>query len=104
MKNIHKTILFTVILGIIAVAFVSFFQIKANGSFEVSCSYLDPYTIDVLAFVVALFLIFEGGYRIHEHVDAPLKKQWSRSFRIVFGLTIISLHYIQSFYKVTGVF
>jgi len=45
------------------------------------------------------FLIVEGSYRIYEHVDFPLKKQFTRSIRIAFGFGILTLHVIQFFYK-----
>jgi len=99
MKNIHKTILFTFVICLISVIFIVSFQLTTQNSLGISCSYLDPITIDALAFLAASFLVVDGIYRIWEHKNAPLKKQWSRSVRILFGCSIIALHLVQVFYK-----
>ena len=86
-------------LSLFAIAFVSTFQIKTQNSFQVSCSYFDPQTIDFLAFGLSLFLIVEGSHRIYEHKKDSLKKQLSRSIRIMIGCGIFSLHIIQYLHK-----
>ena len=99
MKNFHKTLLFTIILCLITIITASFVQLKANSILENSCSYFDPVIVDALAFLLAIFLIIEGGYRVYEHVNFPLKKQITRSVRIACGFGILTLHVIQFFYK-----
>ena len=100
MKNKNKTIIFTLILCLAVILLSAFVQLKSQKNISVlSCSYLDPITIDVLAFLAAIFLIFEGMYRIWEHKEVNLKKQITRSFRIAFGCAILTLHIMQFIYK-----
>jgi len=54
----------------------------------------------VLAFSISFFFIIEGFYRIIEHKNFPLKKQFTRSIRIAFGFGILTTHIIQAGYKV----
>ncbi|MEK6873907.1 MAG: hypothetical protein AABW91_03605 [Nanoarchaeota archaeon] len=99
MKNFHKTLLFTIILCLITIITTSFVQLKANDILENSCSYFDPVMVDILAFLLAIFLISEGSYRVYEHANFSLKKQITRSIRIACGFGILTLHVIQFFYK-----
>lgn len=98
MKNSNKTILFTSILVAICVITATYIQLT-NQSGLPKCSYLDPISIDLLAFMAALFLFVEGIYRIHEHKNAALKSQITRAIRVAFGASILTLHIIQFFFK-----
>ena len=98
MKNIHKTSLFTVILCIIFIIVAFLTQFKAQNLVG-KCSYLDPITVDIIAFVAALFLVIEGIYRIIEHKKVSLNKQITRSIRVAFGLGMITLHVMQFIHK-----
>ncbi len=104
MNNSRKTLWFTLALCSTTMITVLFVQIKAENFLTSNCSYFDPVTIDLLAFLAALFLIFEGIYRILEHKKAPLKKQATRSIRIAFGCAIIALHLTQFFSKFGKIF
>jgi len=76
------------------------FLVQRNAHQQVPrCSYLDPVTIDILAFLAGVFLIIEGFYRIWEHKKDPLQKQFTRTLRIAFGCAIITLHIMQVLHK-----
>ena len=98
MKNSNKTILFTLIFVLTCVIIVTIIQLTNQSSLP-KCSYLDPISIDLLALIAALFLFVEGIYRIKEHIHAPLKNQITRSIRVAFGASILTLHIIQFFFK-----
>lgn len=96
----EKTIIFTIALAAITVIAILFVQLRADGLIgPINCSYLDPVTVDFLAFAAALFLIIEGIYRLHEHKAFPLNKQLTRSIRIAFGCAIVTLHIMQFLHK-----
>jgi len=98
MKNSRKTIIFTLTLSLISI--FTAFIVQFNGQNILSqCSYLDPISIDLLAFVAALFLVIEGIYRIDEHLHMPLKKQLTRAIRVAFGCAILTLHIMQFLHK-----
>lgn len=98
MKHITKTILFTSILS--AITIITAFLVQKQGEETISrCSYLDPITVDILAFLAAVFLVVEGIYRIDEHTNAPLRNQMTRAIRIAFGCAIITLHVMQFIHK-----
>ncbi len=99
MKNSTKTMIFTIGLSGLTILIAIFVQLFGQSKVTLVCSYLDPILIDVLAFSAAIFLVVEGIYRIIEHKDAQLKRQFTRSIRIAFGCAIITLHVIQFFYK-----
>lgn len=99
MKNIHKTILVTLILAVIVISFASIVQLTGQDSLEISCSYFDPPLIDYLAFAIALFLIIEASIRIYEHKKDSLKRQSTRIIRILIGCSITTLHVIQFLHK-----
>ena len=99
MKHFTKTIVFTLILGILTIASALAVQVNANKLIGTSCSYIDPAVVDILAFFLAIFLILEGVYRIWEHKNDRLKKQITRSIRIAFGFGILTLHLVQISYK-----
>jgi uncharacterized integral membrane protein len=94
MKNLTKTLIFTFIISLLMIISAFFVQVNANNK-TLKCSYFDPVIVDILAFFGAFFLIIEGFYRIFEHKTKSLKNQISRSIRIAFGFSIITLHIIQ---------
>jgi hypothetical protein len=94
MKNSQKTLCLTAILSALAVITSSIIEVKSKDN-RLNCSYLNPILIDFLAFGAGLFLIFDGIYRILEHKDASLKKQFTRSVRIALGCTLVTIHLIQ---------
>jgi hypothetical protein len=75
--------------------------IQLNGQNQITekCSYLDPWIIDLLAFLAALFLIIEGFTKIIKHPNASIKRQFTRIIRIIFGCSILTLHIIQFLHK-----
>ena len=98
MKNLNKTLLFTLGLVIVVVIFAYFMQSNQQNSVN-GCSYLDPFTVDILAFSIAIFLVIEGLARIFEHPNASLKRQLTRPLRIAIGAAIITIHIMQFIHK-----
>lgn len=99
MKNIHKTTLFTAIISLISISGAYLVQIRAGKKVNL-CSYLDPWIVDLLAFLAALFLVVEGAYKIYINREDSLKKQFTRSIRIAFGFAILTLHIMQFLHKI----
>ena len=99
MKNYTKIKLYTLIFCILIIILVLFVQLKRQNFLSKGCSYLDPITIDLLAFGVAVFLVIEGIYRINEHKNMGVKKQFTRIVRVGIGCAIITLHVLQFLYK-----
>lgn len=98
MKNFTKTATFTSAATLFAI-WISYY-VQVTGQDETNgCSYLDPITIDILAFVAATFLIIEGLVRIALNRDKPFKTQFTRSIRVAFGFAISTLHLMQFFHK-----
>ncbi len=98
MKNLTKTLIFTIVLAILSISITLYVQLTGQSSVS-ACSYLDPFTIDILAFSVGLFLIIEGFIRIIEHPSASLKRQLTRPIRIAIGCAIIVIHILQFIHK-----
>jgi hypothetical protein len=99
MKNVYKTLILTAIISIIAVSFAFYVQFTGKSAVIEGCSYLDPITIDILAFLVAVFLVVEGIFKIFINSNVPLKGQVTRSIRVAVGLAIITIHIMQFAYK-----
>ena len=100
LKNWQKTTILTICFCVFAVSLVLFVQTSAEKNLgSINCSYLDPITFDILAFLFAAFLVIEGIYRIVEHSNITLKHQLTRSIRIAFGCAILSIHLMQYMYK-----
>ena len=95
----EKTKIFTFALAVAAIGIALFFQIRADKDLLINCSYLDPVTVDVLAFFAASFLILEGVYRLYEHRYATFSKQFTRAIRIALGCSILTLHVMQFLHK-----
>jgi hypothetical protein len=98
-NKLKRILIFTIIICVIAVITSSLVQLYGQNKINQQCSYLDPITIDFLAFAAALFLVIEGFARIIEHPAASFKRQFTRIIRIAFGFAIITLHLIQIMHK-----
>ncbi len=94
-----KTKFFTISLCLIAIIIALTIQLTGQSFVEGGCSYLDPITIDLLAFVFAIFLVVEGIFRLGEHKNMGLRKQFTRSLRIAIGCAIITIYVLQFFAK-----
>lgn len=94
-----KTKAWAITVALLTVALILIVQFRAERTIPINCSYLDPVTVDFLAFAAALFLIVEGFYRLHEHKYAPVSKQLTRIIRIAFGCSIATLHIMQFLHK-----
>ncbi|MEK6811227.1 MAG: hypothetical protein AABX96_01825 [Nanoarchaeota archaeon] len=103
MKNIQRTALYTILISVITLVVIGFVQLKGQQSIESNAGYLDPITIDFLAFLASFFLILEGIYRISEHRNDRYRKQFTRSLRIALGVGILTTHIIQTAFKINGV-
>lgn len=93
------TLALTIVSSVIVVIILIYMQLFTQSKITQSCSYYDPIAIDILAFIASLFFAGEGFLRIIENPNAPVKRQLSRVFRIVAGLSIFSLHVIQFIHK-----
>ncbi|MBS3080503.1 hypothetical protein J4221_03455 [Candidatus Pacearchaeota archaeon] len=97
-KNFKRTLLVTFIFSLSAIILAIYVQINGQKS-VLGCSYLDPITIDILAFLASLFLIIEGMARIIEHPSASVKRQFTRIIRVSAGFAILTLHIMQFVHK-----
>lgn len=96
--NYRKTLITTFIFSFISIILAIIIQLKGQSSIN-GCSYLDPITIDILAFIASLFLIIEGIARIIEHPNATVKRQFTRIIRVSAGFAILALHIMQFVHK-----
>jgi len=96
---LKRTLIVTLIVCLIVIAIATYVQLTGQSKLTEKCSYLDPITIDLLAFTAALFLFVEGIIRIIEHSSASLKRQLTRIIRVAFGTAIMTLHIIQFIHK-----
>ena len=97
-RNFHRTLAFLIILSILAIVIAG--GIQKNGERNVgSCSYLDPIEVDILAFLVGLFLVIEGFFRFYECKGRSLKKNLTRIMRIMVGFAILTIHTLQFIHK-----
>ena len=99
LSNFHKTLIFTIIFSLIVTAIAVLIQIYGEADLTINCSYIDPFTIDLLAFLASIFLMIEGFYRIYEHKNALIKTQFTRAIRVAFGSAIFTLHSMQFIVK-----
>ena len=99
MKQVNKTFMLILVLCLVAMTIVAIVQLNGESQVSKGCSYLDPPIIDFLAFLAALFLIIEGLFRVVEHKDDNIKKQFTRVLRILLGCTILTLHIMQFLHK-----
>ncbi len=98
-NKLKTTLLFTLVLSLMTIALAITVQLKGESSVKIDCSYLDPITIDILAFIAGLFLIIEGFFRIYEHPNASLKSQFTRCIRVAGGCALLTLHILQFVHK-----
>jgi len=96
--NFYKTLLITFFSASICGIAMYTFQKNTNGRLS-NCSYLDPVTIDYLAFSIALFLILEGMYDIYQHKYSNVRSQLRRCARVCTGVSIIMVHVLQLLHK-----
>jgi len=76
------------------------YNIQATANKKVSgCSYLDPITIDIVAFLAGVFLIVESLVDIFKHKDSPVHSQFIRCLRLCFGTSIVVIHVMQFIHK-----
>jgi hypothetical protein len=99
MKNLHKTLLLTFILGFLAISITSYVQLTGENTIQKGCSYLDPIAIDISAFLIAIFLVIEGSIKIFKNSNDSLKRQLTRPIRIATGCAIITVHTLQVIHK-----
>ena len=98
-KNLKRTLIVTIIICLIVSVVVYSVQTYGHSDLKTNCSYLDPITLDFLAFFAGLFLFIEGFARIFEHPSASLKRQFTRIIRISFGAGLLTLHIMQFIHK-----
>lgn len=98
-SDFNKTILITIIIAIIFILASVYIQLTATSKLEVQCSYFDPITVDILAFIGASFLIVEGFIRISANKNKPFKTQLSRMLRISLGFSTLTFHLVQFYFK-----
>jgi len=76
------------------------YTIQATANNHVSgCSYLDPITVDIVAFLAGMFLIIEAFIDIIKHKDSLVRKQITRCIRMSFGTSIVVIHVMQFIHK-----
>lgn len=98
-KKLRRTLIVTAVCCLAVIFAVIYIQLYGQSKIVEGCSYLDPITIDFLAFLAALFLVIEGFARIVEHPAVSLKRQTTRIIRIAFGCAILTLHIVQFIHK-----
>ncbi|MFA5855888.1 MAG: hypothetical protein WC867_00895 [Candidatus Pacearchaeota archaeon] len=99
-KQLKKTLRLTLWLCIFFPFLITVIQLNGNNEDKMNrCNSQDPIIVDILSFIVAIFLTVEGFCRIIEHPNATLKRQFTRIIRVGFGFTIFSLHMIHSINK-----
>ncbi len=76
------------------------YRIQSEASSRVAgCSYLDPITVDIVAFIVGMFLIIESLVDICKHKDSLIHSQITRCLRMCFGTSIVVIHIMQFMHK-----
>ena len=78
---------------IIVLAIIFIFSINTKN-LPSNCSYLDPLIVDIIALFGSSFLIIEGMWSI---VRSPAShaKQIFRLIRVLFGVSILTMHILQ---------
>ena len=64
-KNLKRTLIFTIVFCIIVILIVVYVQIYGQNKIVTGCSYLDPITIDLLAFFDLSPLLFCCRFSYH---------------------------------------
>ena len=97
-SSLTKTLLLTLCLSL-GGGYMSF-VIQTNANEKVSaCSYLDPISIDILAFGSAVFLLIEGLASIWKHKKSKVLSQLTRCIRVCIGTSILVIHTMQFLHK-----
>ena|SRR3989344_3385614 len=99
MKQQYKTLVVTGVVSFVVILVAVYVQLTGANAVVLACSYLDPWVIDALAFLAAIFLVIEGYARIVEHSKASLSRQATRIIRVAFGFAILTLHTLQVLHK-----
>lgn len=97
-RKFRKTLFFTFGMSLASIILAIYIQLTGQGSVN-GCSYLDPISVDFLAFLASLFLIIEGLGRIYEHPHASMTRQFTRIIRVSAGFAILTLHIMQFVHK-----
>ena len=97
-SNFQKTLQVTFAFSLACSIGAFLIQSHANKSTN-ACSYLDPITIDIVAFLFGLFLLMEGLLDISQHRLSRVREQWARSFRVGIGCSILVIHIMQFLHK-----
>lgn len=97
-NNLRKTLAIASIAAAIS-AWVSFSIQSTANSVAGACSYLDPITIDIAAFIAGVFLVTEGIIEVFAHREHRVRAQMGRVIRICFGVSVIIIHIMQFLHK-----
>lgn len=99
-KGFRLALLTTGAFSSVAIATAYYVQ-KASETkvSNIKCSYLDPISIDILAFTAGIFLICDGLYELIGHEDLSKKEKILVSVRVAFGCAILTLHTMQFLHK-----
>jgi hypothetical protein len=76
------------------------FLLQSNSNKQITpCSYLDPVSIDILALLIAAFLIVESLGAIIKHKQSLVRSQLTRCTRMCIGTCIMVIHIMQFIHK-----
>ncbi|MCM8812383.1 MAG: hypothetical protein NC924_00415 [Candidatus Omnitrophica bacterium] len=98
MDNLKKTLWLTGGLSAGGAACAYMIQSQANKTVQCA-SYLDPITIDIVAFLIGFFLSGEALAEIFRQKDLPPRRQFLRCIRVAIGVSIITIHVMQFLHK-----
>ena len=96
---LKRVLIFTISVSVIVAILINLVQYYGASKITQNCSYLDPITIDLLAFVAGIFLVVEGYYKIIIDNNRTIKNNLTRVIRITAGTTIFILHIVQFIHK-----
>ena len=99
-KDIRTSLAVTGIFSVGAIVTAYTIQRQAEVNLgDLKCSYLDPISIDFLAFAAGIFLVCDGFYEILWHKDLLPQGKILASLRTAFGFAILTLHAMQFLHK-----
>ncbi|KKQ94993.1 MAG: hypothetical protein UT66_C0015G0003 [candidate division CPR2 bacterium GW2011_GWC1_39_9] len=96
--NNKKRLNFLIVGSCVVILIAVYIQFTGQSKINASCSYLDPITIDILAFLAALFLVIDGISDLFS-VKSLNGRIWRIYTRTFFGVAIVTLHIIQFIHK-----
>ena len=96
--NNKKRLNFLIVGSCVVILIAVYIQFTGQSKINASCSYLDPITIDILAFLAALFLVIDGISDLFS-VKSSNGRIWRIYTRTFFGVAIVTLHIIQFIHK-----